>query len=182
VTVNESQNTGTKWLEFKLTSQDTGAEFTQNVFLPKPFAENPRINPTDLAAVPPEGKKMSERDQYAANVANNKFTEAKDEALRARVGDAVIQNYLYLAAKQGRTPTPGSIDTLEDYANLLNSRIAGIDGVILLGPEREDPDSQFGARLEVKRFIGVDDVTDKSPKPYNAAKNSGYQRLWEDNQ
>lgn len=167
-------------LTVKLTSRDTGAEFEDDLFLPAGFAANPKINPKELSSEPPEGKKMSDQDKYAATIANHKYKDAKDEALRQRGGDATIQNYIWIATSAGRSLDPGDdFSDIESYAALLNKLCSGVDVIFTLAPEKEDPDSQFGPRLRVRRVLAESEVTDKLPKPYNASKNTGFARLWE---
>ena len=184
VTTAESERTGTRWIEIALNSTNTGASYVLKVFPPKGFVENPNINPSDLPSglgVKSDGtpSKMSEQDQYAAHIANQEYEDAKDEELRAKGGNATIQNLLYIAAREGREAPTTPYTTFEEYVDTLHQFLSGIDVVFTLGMEKKKDDSDFGPKLEVKSVLGAFEVNDKRPKPYNESKGIGFIRIWE---
>lgn len=188
ITAVESQHfdSGATAIKVSLTSIDTGADDSLSIFVPKTFAENTGafLDPAtaaqalaSLPTVPPEGKKMSERDQYARAIScsgpkNKDGSPATDKETGEVIpGDAQVQTLIHIAKKQGRTLTGATRPTnFEEYVGLLSSLLTGVEVVFSRTPDKNE--GPFKGRLRVNGIFGPETVS--NPKRFKK-----YVKRWE---
>lgn len=165
VTMREFDS-GSVAMQIHLNSKNTGEQHVYDIWIPKGFAKNIHVNPNDLpkGTVDAEGREVGNQYKRYASIISN--TE----------GNAELQGYRNLAVEQGfagRLAGQAAPTTFEEFVQLHNTLMAGMDVVFVLRPERNLENPSFDGRLKVKSI--------KSP---NAAQNvktlgKGVRLMWQ---
>ena len=148
---------GTVSLVVHLTSLDVPSLQTEfQIFLPKLFAENIKVDPNTL----PDEIGNKQRTTYRMHVASAD-------------GRATLQKLLKLADDAGRTVYSVGITrrstNIDEYAENLSKLLIGLEVVFYREP---DKDGEFTHRLRVRGIMPIDTVS----KPKLLKK---YQKAWE---
>jgi hypothetical protein len=128
------------------------------IFLPKLFAENIKVDPNTL----PDEEHNKQRTVYRMHIASVD-------------GRATLQKLRELAHKAGRTidnvgvTRPSS--NIDEFAENHSKLLTGLEVVFFRAPDKQDENSEFPSRLRVK---GIADI-DIASQP-NKLKN--YQKMW----
>lgn len=150
---------GASAFTFAVSSQNVpSVSDTIRVFLPKGWAENIHVDPTTL----PAEEKNNQQQQYAIGISNSDHTATLEEVRR-------------IAYEQGRT-TEGfaAPNTVEEYAEVLNSLLVGVDIVFTRRPNVKAEDPRFRNRLQGSGILNPNVVN--NPKMLKK-----YVKLWEQN-
>lgn len=133
---------------FSLESIDTGTPINWNIFVPKGYAENIKVDPTTLSEGEPfidaEGKarkRGDQRTQYARTIHNSS-------------GSADLDQLLKYASAQGNVTNGTRPESFVDVCNMLNDLMAGVEFVITRRPQRDNPEF-----LEVSGHRAIGDTT-----------------------
>lgn len=110
-----------------LVSQDTGATINDDLWLPRGYAENVKVDPTSL----PESENFAEnqRGKYASTIHNSKNT-------------ATLDRYFSYAYAQGHTDFSSyqAATDANSVAEALNEILSGTDLIIVRKPQKKNPD------------------------------------------
>lgn len=152
----ERFESGATAFKINLSSANAPLEDHMLVFLPKGFVENISVNPKEL----PEEDGNKQQTQYRIAVANS-------------TKDATMQSLREIAFKQGRTLEGAVKPTdIEEYAQLHNSLLAGVEVVFTRNPDAKNDDPRFKNRLRVTRVMDIAVIN----KPKSLKK---FRKCWE---
>lgn len=152
---------GTVALVVHLHSLDIPTVETEfQIFLPKLFVENIKVDPKTLPDV--DGNKQ--RTVYRMHVASED-------------GRATLQKLRMLAHKANRTVENVGITApstnIDEFAENHNKLLSGLECVFFRSPEKSAENTEFANRLRVKGILSIDDAMTK------AKLLRGYKKMWE---
>lgn len=164
-------DSGAVSIDVVATSEETGSDLQYRIFVPRDFAANIDVDPSELpedegdkaAGIPPD----KQRSQYLRAVQNKQ-------------GKAKIQILLALAKEQGITTSSLHITkptSFEEYVAALSALLQGINVIVLRNPDKRDPESEFYGQLRVTRFESPSVLSDD--KRLNGLRKR-YRLLWEE--
>ena len=150
---------GTVSLVVNLRSLDIPTLDTKfEIFLPKLFAENIKVDPNTL----PDELGNKQRTVYRMHVASED-------------GRATMQKLRKLAEEGGRTIHNVGIarpsTNIDEYAANHSKLLTGLEVVFFRAPDKRDENSEFPSRLRVKGIADID-IVDKPNKLKN------YKKAW----
>jgi hypothetical protein len=137
---------GTVALVVHLTSLDVPTLDTEyQIFVPKLFAENIKVDPTTL----PDEVDNKQRTVYRMSIASED-------------GTAKLQKLRKLAADAGRTIDGVGIArpsaNIDEYAENHSKLLMGLQVVFYRDADKRDENSEFANRLRVKGILSIEDV------------------------
>lgn len=141
-------------------------ETNYEVFLPKGFAENTDVNPTEL----PEEEGNKQQSSYRIGVSNSD-------------GTASLQQLRALAKESGRTAAAVGITkkytNIDEFADNHSKLLSGLEVVFFRRPDGGD-DPRFKNRLKVKGIVSIAELNNAKSFLYKAKKGkANYSRAWE---
>lgn len=152
---------GTVALVVHLESQDIPTLKTEfQIFLPKLFVENIKVDPNSL----PDEPENKQQTVYRMRIAS------KD-------GSATLQKLRKLAHDAQRTVESvgisGPSTNIDEFAENHNKLLSGLECVFFRATEKSAENTEFANRLRVKGIISIDDAF-KKPKLLR-----NYKKAWE---
>ena len=152
---------GTVALVVHLQSQDIPTLQTEfQIFLPKLFVENIKVDPNSL----PDEPDNKQQTVYRMRIAS------KD-------GSATLQKLRKLAQDAQRTVEgvgiTGPSTNIDEFAENHSKLLSGLECVFIRATEKSAEHTEFANRLRVKGILSIDDAMKKSKLL------RGYKKMWE---